>query len=106
MSPGFVNNLASRDPDQVRIIRSPLIGHKIPIFAIFETRGMAVEKGELRPTRMQVGMDIILLCDGCQFAVIEQPHGANRVWQGSEPDLVASANSVDVLVEAIMEEIA
>lgn len=66
---------------------------------------MAIEKRELRSAAMEVRMNVVLLSYRCEFAVVEEPDCQGRTGQGGEFDLIAGADAVDVLVEAVMEQV-
>lgn len=51
-------------PDQFRIVRDTLARFEIPVFSIFKTRDVAVEKNKLRAAIMKVGVDEISGIDG------------------------------------------
>ena len=54
---------------------------------------------------MQVGVNIIFLGHGCELPIIEKPNDRLGVSDPRKPHLIARADSVDVFVETIMEQI-
>src|SRR6185436_18687864 len=71
----------------------------------FESCGVTVQKNKLRATAMQVCMDVILLRNSCQLAVIEQPNYARRMSDRAKSNLITRTGPINVLVQAIMEQV-
>src|SRR6266404_7240177 len=65
---------ALRNPNQLCIICSPALGREIPVIDIPEPPGVAVQKSKLCPATVQVRVDIVLLSDTGQPAVVKQPN--------------------------------
>ena len=66
---------------------------------------MAVQERKLRPLVVQVGVNIVLLGNRRQLAVVEQPHHLTRPADGRVADRrVVRAGAIDVFVEAIMKQ--
>src|SRR6266853_3070549 len=103
--PNLVAGSQLGKPDQPRIIRQPLVGCKIPVLSVSKPDGVSVEKSELRALAVQVGVDVVLLGHRRQFAVVEQPNQLRGLAQRTELHLVADTLAVDVLVEAVVEQI-
>ena len=94
-----------RNPDQVRIVGDAFVGDEVPILAAAEALRVAVKESELGALGVQVGMDVVLLGDAGEPAVVEQPDGQGRLGNPGKSRLVACAGAIDVFVEAIMEEV-
>lgn len=66
---------------------------------------MAIEKSELRAGTMKVGVDVVLLRNGGQFTVVKEPDGQRRTWQRGEFNLIAGPSAINMLIEAVMEQV-
>lgn len=92
-------------PDEAWIVCDALVGLEIPILDILRPCDMAIEKNELRALAVQGGMDIVLLHNRGNPAVVEKPDDGGRYSDESYFDLLPRAQSVDVFVETIMEQL-
>jgi len=66
---------------------------------------MAIEKGELSATVVEIGMDIILLATAASLAVIECHTTRSGSLTEDSLNLLAGTGSVDMLVKAIVKKI-
>jgi hypothetical protein len=66
---------------------------------------VAIEESEMGALVVQIGMNVVLLGDGGELAVVKQPDGQDRPGDAGEFRLVARADAVDMFVEAIVEEV-
>ena len=66
-----------------------MVAAEIPVFEVAETGGVTVKKGELRTAIVEIGVNIILLGDAGELAVIEKPNGAGRSDNGTKSYLIA-----------------
>jgi hypothetical protein len=66
---------------------------------------MAIEEQDLGAALVEVGVDVVRTGHGGEAAVVEEPDGLRRGGDARQGDLVATSRSVDVLVEAIVEEV-
>ena len=94
-----------RNPDDVRIIQPAFVSFEIPIFCIFEARGVAVQKADVRAVIVEIGMDVVLLGYSGLLAIVEQPHDAHRLADGAQLNLVRCASAIDVLIQTIMKKV-
>ena len=70
--PGRTSN--SRNPNQTGIICPAAVMGEIPVITAVETSGVAVEKSELCAVVVQIGVDVVLLRDRGELAVVEEPN--------------------------------
>lgn len=54
---------------------------------------------------MQIGVDIVVLGHGGPLSIVKEPDGFPGGWDGTELDLVPRAGSIDVCIQAVMEQI-
>ena len=66
---------------------------------------MAIKKGEVRPMAVQVGMHVVLLGNASQPSVIKQPNNQRRPRHGRQSPLHVRAAAIDVVIQAIMEQV-
>ena len=64
-------NVYSRNPNDLRIVRPAFVRLEIPISRITKPHDMAVQKEKLGAALMQVRMDVILLSNGRSLPVIK-----------------------------------
>src|SRR5207302_2612874 len=95
-----------RNPNNILVVGAALVGSEIPVFGVAEASGVAIEECKLGAFVVPVGVHVVLLRDGCAFAVIEQPDHLGGLANGRVPDRrVVRARPVDVFVEAVMKEV-
>src|SRR5687767_9886796 len=81
------------------------VGGEVPVIRAVEPGHVAIEEQEMGARPMQVLVDVILLRHGGSFPVVEEPNGSGRPANRAQPDLIARTSLVDVLVQAIMEQV-
>src|SRR5437899_2847478 len=87
-----------RNPNQRGIVGPPFVDREIPVFRTLESGRVTIQQSEVRALAVQVGVNIVLLSDARQAAVVKQPDCVRRQTDGGEPHLVAAAGGVDVFV--------
>ena len=92
----------SRHPDPVRVVGDAFLVFKIPIFGVLEPRDVGIQKNELRAVIVQVGVNIVLLSNGSNAAVVKKPDRYSASADRAESYLICAA---DIFVETIMEQI-
>ena len=95
-----------RNPNQLCIICSPALGREIPVIDIPEPPGVAIEKSKLCAAIVQVGVDVVLLSDARKASVVKQPN--RRDGPADRRDFyrpIIFSGAVDVLIEAVMEQV-
>src|SRR5438309_6970794 len=94
------------DPNQGGIIGSTLSPGKIPVLEIPKAPGMTVQESKVRAAIVNVGMDVVLLRNAGNAAVVEQPDRRRRPAEGANLHRpVFCSCAVDMLVEAIVEKV-
>src|ERR1019366_1432722 len=61
------------NPEQGRIVGDAFVGDEVPVLPVAEALRVAVKEIELGALGVQVGMNVVLLGDGGEPAVVEQP---------------------------------
>ena len=83
----------------------PSLVKKFQYLRVAEPPCVAIEESEMGALAVQIGMNVVLLGDGGELAVVKQPDGQDRPGDTGESRLVARADAVDMFVEAIVEEV-
>jgi hypothetical protein len=65
------NGMILGNPNQTGIIGASCMLGKVPVLDIPEPCGMSIEKSELCAAVVEIGMHVVLLGHGGEFAIIE-----------------------------------
>src|SRR5437763_674324 len=90
-------------PDDFWIICPSFVPGKVPVLGVTKPFHMAIQKHELCSAGVQIGMHIVFLRHRRELSVVEQPHRRHRLRDGGEPHLIAGADAVDMLIQAVMK---
>lgn len=94
-----------RNPNQLRIIRSPRARREVPIINVPESRRVPIQKGKVRAPAVQVRVNVVLLSHCRQFSIVKQPYHSRRLSYRGKLHLVTGAASVYVLIQAIVKQV-
>src|ERR1041385_3226895 len=101
-----MGTLNSWYPNELRIICPALVRSEIPVIGIAETPHVPIQKEKLGPSRMKIGVDVILLGDSGSFAIVEQPDRLCGTPNGSQSDgRIQFPRFIDVFVQAVMKQV-
>ena len=87
------------------MVGQAFIGFEVPVAGIWVVTDLAIEEEEVGSAFMEIGMNVVLLGDGCKLAVIKEPDGGRGFADVAYIGPTSAAASIDMFVETVVEKV-